>query len=164
MRPFGSSPGSDSSPLGEVEPLEAAHCRHFLELALDQDPERAAGVVVERPQLLDVDHDNLRAALGWALRNDPDRALLLGVSLWRYWLARGHFVEGAGWLERILEVAVTPSRERARALFALADPRRPEWSQRPAPGPRRRGSSRSRSSRVTRSTSCSRGFCAAPCC
>ena len=42
------------------------------------------------------------------------------MSLWRYWLARGHFVEGAGWLERILEVAVAPSRERARALFALA--------------------------------------------
>ena len=104
----------------EAETLEAAHCRHFLALALDQDPERAAGNLVERPQLLDVDHDNLRAALGWALRNDHERALLLGVSLWRYWLARGHFVEGVGWLEHILEVAVTPSPERGRALFALA--------------------------------------------
>ena len=104
----------------EAEPFEAAHCRHFLELALDHDPERATGVVVERPQLLDDDHDNLRAALGWALRSDPERALLLGVSLWRYWLARGHFVEGVGWLERILEVSVAPSRERVRALLALA--------------------------------------------
>jgi predicted ATPase len=104
----------------EVEPLEAAHCRHFLDLAADHDPDRTAGVVVERPQLLDVDHDNLRGALGWALRNDHERALLLGVSLWRYWLARGHFVEGAGWLERILDVATTPSRQRGRALFALA--------------------------------------------
>ena len=103
----------------EVEPLEAAHCRHFLELACDQDPERAS-VVVERPQLLDVDHDNLRAALGWALHHDHERALLLGVSLSQYWLARGHFVEGAGWLERILEVAVAPSRDRVRAIFALA--------------------------------------------
>jgi predicted ATPase/DNA-binding SARP family transcriptional activator len=110
----------------EVEQLEAAHCRHFLDLALANDPERTAGVVVERPQLLDVDHDNLRAALGWALRNDPEKALLLGVSLWRYWLARGHFVEGGGWLERILTVAVAPSRERARALFgqAILDARR----------------------------------------
>ncbi|NUT55020.1 MAG: hypothetical protein HOQ03_03415, partial [Thermoleophilia bacterium] len=102
----------------EVGQLEAAHCRHFLDLTLDQDPERAG--VVERPQLLDVDHDNLRAALGWALRNDPERALLLGVNLAQYWLARGHFAEGAGWLERILAVAVEPSRERARAIFALA--------------------------------------------
>ena len=104
----------------EVEALEAAHCRHFLDLALAHDPERTAGVVVERPQVLDVDHDNLRGALGWALRNDPERALLLGVSLWRYWLARGHFVEGAGWLARILELPLAPTRERARALFGLA--------------------------------------------
>jgi predicted ATPase/DNA-binding SARP family transcriptional activator/tetratricopeptide (TPR) repeat protein len=104
----------------EVEPLETAHCRYFLDLALANDPDRAAGVVVERPQLLDVDHDNLRGALGWALRNDPEQALLLGVSLWRYWLARGHFVEGANWLQRILELVVAPSRERARALFAQA--------------------------------------------
>jgi predicted ATPase len=104
----------------EVESLERAHCRHFLDLALAHDPERTSGVVVERPQLLDVDHDNLRAALGWALHNDPEQALLLGVSLWRYWLARGHFVEGADWLERILDQAVAPSRQQARALFGLA--------------------------------------------
>lgn len=103
----------------EAAPMEAAHCRHFLELAADEDPERA-GVVVERPQLLDADHDNLRAALNWALRHDHERALLLGLSLSPYWLARGHFSEGAGWLERVLEVAVDPSRERARAIFALA--------------------------------------------
>ncbi len=104
----------------EVEPFEAAHCRHFLDLARDNDPDRGSGLVIERPQILDVDHDNLRAALGWAVHNDHERALVLAVSLWRYWLARGHFVEGAGWLERILEVAVAPSTERARALFALA--------------------------------------------
>jgi predicted ATPase/DNA-binding SARP family transcriptional activator len=105
---------------GEAEAFESAHCRHFLQFALDHDPDRTAGVVVERPQLLDVDHDNLRAALSWAVRHDPPQALLLGVSLWRYWLARGHFVEGAGWLERILDAPSAPSPERARALFALA--------------------------------------------
>jgi predicted ATPase/DNA-binding SARP family transcriptional activator len=104
----------------EAEPFEAAHCAHFLRLAQEHDPERTSGVVVERPQVLDADHDNLRAALGWALRHDHARALSLGVSLWRYWLARGHFVEGAGWLERILEVPSAPSPERARAYFALA--------------------------------------------
>lgn len=105
---------------GEADAFDAAHCRHFLELAVGNDPDRASGIVVERPQVLDIDHDNLRAALGWAVRNDPGRALLLGVSLWRYWLARGHFVEGAGWLERVLALAPEPSPDRARALFALA--------------------------------------------
>ena len=105
---------------GEGDAFDAAHCRHFLAVAVESDPDRASGIVVERPQLLDVDHDNLRAALGWAVRRDPARALLLAVSLWRYWLARGHFVEGAGWLERILAVAPEASPERTRALFALA--------------------------------------------
>ena len=105
---------------GEAGTFEAAHCRHFVRLAAGTDPERATGIVVERPQLLDIDHDNLRAALGWAVRHDPAQALLLGVSLWRFWLARGHFVEGAGWLERLLAAAPAPSPLRVRALFALA--------------------------------------------
>jgi predicted ATPase/DNA-binding SARP family transcriptional activator len=105
---------------GEAAALESAHCAHFLERAWHHDPERASGIVVERPQLLDADHDDLRAALGWAVRHSPARALLLAVSLWRYWLARGHFVEGAGWLDRILAIPAPPTRERARGLFALA--------------------------------------------
>ncbi len=105
---------------GEAEAFESAHCRHFLDVARHHDPDRTTGLVLERPQLLDIDHDNLRAALGWAIGHDPARALLLAVSLWRYWLARGHFVEGAGWLERILAVPAAPSPERSRALFGLA--------------------------------------------
>ncbi len=92
----------------EEAALQAAHCAYFRQLALDHDPERRSGVVVARPQLLDEEHDNLRTALGWALRSDPDGALLLAVSLWRFWLARGHFVEGSGWLEQAL-AAASPS-------------------------------------------------------
>ncbi|MGA5304664.1 BTAD domain-containing putative transcriptional regulator [Nucisporomicrobium flavum] len=105
---------------GEADAFDAAHCRHFLRLAVDSDTDRASGIVVERPQALDIDHDNLRAALSWSVRHDPGQALLLGVSLWRYWLARGHFVEGSGWLEQVLAAAPEPSPEHARAWFALA--------------------------------------------
>ena len=73
-----------------------------------------------RPQLLDEEHDNLRAALGRALRTDPDEALRLAVSLWRFWLARGHFAEGSSWLERALPAASPRAGERSRALLALA--------------------------------------------
>jgi predicted ATPase/DNA-binding SARP family transcriptional activator len=103
---------------GEEAAFAAAHGRHFLAVARAGDPERST--VAERPQLLDADHDNLRAALGWAADHDPGQALQLAVSLWRYWLARGHFVEGAGWLDRVLEAVPEPSPDRYRALFALA--------------------------------------------
>ena len=153
-RPFGSSRGSDSSPRersSRWRPRTAGTSWTRVR------PGSGRQVGVERPQLLDVDHDNLRAALGWALRHDPERALLLGVTLSHYWLARGHFAEGAGWLERILEVAVVPSRDRVRAIFALAilDARSGLSDRLPrAPG---RGVSPSRTSWTTRPTPCPLG-------
>jgi predicted ATPase/DNA-binding SARP family transcriptional activator len=106
---------------GEEGALQAAHCTYFLRLTSDHDPDRHPGAVVAGPQSLDQEHDNLRAALGWSLRTDPDDALLLAVRMWRFWLARGHFVEGSRWLEHAL-AAASPSLhvERSRALLAIA--------------------------------------------
>jgi predicted ATPase/DNA-binding SARP family transcriptional activator len=104
---------------GERAAVQAAHRAYFLDLALRQDPDRHR-LAPYHPQQLDVEHDNLRAALALALSADPDRALLLAVSLWRFWLARGHFGEGAQWLRRALAAAPTaPGTERSRAALAL---------------------------------------------
>jgi hypothetical protein len=46
------------------------------------------GVVIEQPRLVDSEHDNLRAALRWACAHDPDTALRLVASLWRFWFIR----------------------------------------------------------------------------
>ncbi|MEU4559412.1 BTAD domain-containing putative transcriptional regulator [Actinoplanes sp. NPDC023936] len=106
---------------GEEAAVRAAHLGYFRRMAADHDPDRRRDVVEARPQLLDPDHDNLRAALDWSLWAEPDEALLLAVSLWRFWLARGHFVEGSRWLERTLAAAPrTSGAERSRALLGLA--------------------------------------------
>jgi tetratricopeptide (TPR) repeat protein len=76
--------------------------------------------VVEQPQLLDVEHDNLRAALAHSMQAAPDDALALAVGLWRFWMARGHYNEGADWLRRALEAAPDTGRLRAEALRGLA--------------------------------------------
>src|SRR3954470_21423573 len=104
----------------EVAALSAAHCAYFLAFAVDHNPERATGVVIEQPRLLDREHDNLRAALRWACAHDPETALRLVASLWRFWFLRGHAVEGARWVERALAVAPEPTRPRAAALIGLA--------------------------------------------
>ncbi|NMO54615.1 hypothetical protein HH310_25950 [Actinoplanes sp. TBRC 11911] len=118
IRQFGREQLANS---GEEAGTRTAHFEYYLRLAVDHDPDRRRDVVEARPQLLDEEHDNLRVALGRALRTDPDRALLLAVSLWRFWLARGHFAEGSRWLEEAL-AAASPDccEERARALLALA--------------------------------------------
>jgi predicted ATPase len=104
---------------GERTAVEAAHCAYFLKLAEDHDPDRQTVEKVPS-QLLDEEHDNLRTALGRALRTSPDKALRLAASLWRFWLARGHFAEGSAWLEQTLAVASPTAEHRSRALLALA--------------------------------------------
>lgn len=105
---------------GEQHELQMLHCRWYLELAQRRDPERSPGPVDVVPASLDVEHDNMRAALSFSLRHLPDIALQLAVALWRYWLARGLFAEGCRWVEAALAAAPEPSALRARALAALA--------------------------------------------
>ena len=105
---------------GEQTVQVRAHRRWYLAFAAAHDPERAAGVVNDTPQELDVEHDNLRAALASGLADDPAEALRLAVSLWRFWLARGHFAEGSRWLEATLAAAPERTPLRAKALLAAA--------------------------------------------
>jgi predicted ATPase/DNA-binding SARP family transcriptional activator len=105
---------------GETGALRDAHSAFFRELAAEYDPDGSATTRVERPQLLDLERGNLRAALGHSLDTAPDDALALAVSLWRFWMARGHYVEGVDWLQRALDAAADNGHLRAAALRGLA--------------------------------------------
>jgi non-specific serine/threonine protein kinase len=55
---------------------------------------------------LDREHDNLRAALQWALgRGLGTLGLRVAAGLWRFWLQRGHQREGRRWLAALLALA-----------------------------------------------------------
>ncbi len=74
---------------------------------------------------LDQEHENLRAALGWAIAaGERDIALpLVGVSmLWHFWRARCYFREGLQWTERALALTPPDERtyERAAAMLTAA--------------------------------------------
>jgi non-specific serine/threonine protein kinase len=119
----------------EAEALRRAHAAWMLDLGERAEPELtgpAAGAWLGR---LERDHDNLRAALGWAReRGEAEIGLRLVASIWRFWLARGHLREGRAWLEGLLALAPggatgnvgadagrehpVPDRVRARALRA----------------------------------------------
>jgi predicted ATPase/DNA-binding SARP family transcriptional activator len=105
---------------GEKGVRARAHRDWYVALAAAHDPERAVGVVNDTPQALEAEHDNLRAALSTGLADDPAVALRLAVSLWRFWLARGHFSEGSRWLEATLAAAPQRTGLRAQALLAAA--------------------------------------------
>src|SRR3954470_20364567 len=103
---------------GEEAALEEAHYDHYLGLARAADPECAPAGVTVHPEQLEIDHDNLRAALAWALRHDPQKALALAVYMWPMWLAGSHYQEGSRLLESALTAAPEPTALRTEALRA----------------------------------------------
>ena len=54
---------------------------------------------------LEVEHDNLRAALTWSLDSETALALRLAAALGRFWRMHGHPREGLSWLERALALS-----------------------------------------------------------
>ena len=113
-----STRASFSSRRARRRPLEARHHAFYLELARAADPEGAAAGPILAAGRLEADHDNLRAALGWALRDEPEQALRLAVHMWPMWMAGSHFQEGSRWLQAALAAAPAPTELRAEALRA----------------------------------------------
>ena len=105
---------------GEREATEAAHGTWALALA-DQAEAALPGPEWQASLArLELDHDNLRAALERSLSADMDRALRLAASMWQSWLWHGYLAEGRRSLGRALGGPPTPTVERARALVGLA--------------------------------------------
>ena len=104
---------------GEAEEIRRDHAEHFLALAQEADPELKGPDQFEWLRKLETEHDNTRAALGWALRRgETELALTLGGALWRFWYLRGHYGEGRRWIEAALAMEGSGTLE-ARAM-ALA--------------------------------------------
>lgn len=105
---------------GERKRLEAAHRAWYLAIAEAADRDLHPEVAADWPAArLEAEHDDLRAALASAIRDDPPTALRLACALWWFWMARGFFVEGARWLDDALAAAPAPTPHRIRALWAL---------------------------------------------
>jgi predicted ATPase/DNA-binding SARP family transcriptional activator len=107
---------------GDAETLRRRHAEHFLELAEEADPALDAGseqsIWLER---LGLEHDNLRAALGWLVSaSEPELELRLASALKNFWWVQGHLSEGRRWLEGALaRSAAAPKALRAYALTGL---------------------------------------------
>ncbi len=105
---------------GDTEAVRRKHAEYYVALAEQAEPELLGpdqGAWLDR---LEREHDNLRAALGWALdRGEEGLGLRLATALGRFWEVRGYLSEGQGWLERALSRwPGAPAPERAGALSA----------------------------------------------
>jgi predicted ATPase/class 3 adenylate cyclase len=102
----------------EAADVRTRHAAHFGALA-----ERAA-VGLHGPNemmwtaALEADHDNLRAALDWLSRTEPEAALALAARLGYFWHSIGQFTEGRQWFDRVLALP-QPNRPSPTHFMAL---------------------------------------------
>ncbi len=107
---------------GEEAIYQIRHVEECLRLAENtapwlEDSRQLAGL-----QAFEREHDNLRAALEFALVHAPEEALRLVYAMINFWFIHGYFVEGRSWAERALQAAEgcpIPDVLRSRGLCAL---------------------------------------------
>jgi predicted ATPase len=95
IREYGSEQLAEQS---EAGPIGQRHAAYYLALAEQAARALAGPTAVGWLARLDTEHDNLRAALRWALdQGDRGMALRLAGALWRFWAQRGYLSEGRRW-------------------------------------------------------------------
>jgi non-specific serine/threonine protein kinase len=103
---------------GESESMRRRHADYFVALAEQAAPELRGSQQKLWMDRLEDEHDNLRAALRWALVNDEvEIAARLGNALWDFWIRRSHLSEGRRWLGQVLALGTrVPATMRAKML------------------------------------------------
>jgi predicted ATPase/tRNA A-37 threonylcarbamoyl transferase component Bud32 len=107
----------------EAHNAHRAHANHYAALAEEAEPHLTRSGQAVWFDRLEIEHDNLRAALSWTqTHGQTSMGLRLGAALWRFWAARGHLREGYEHLARLLAMtgAEQPTLLRARVLNASA--------------------------------------------
>ena len=105
----------------EAASVRRNHALTFLELATATGPELRGPDIEHHLEVLRLEHDNMRAALAWALETDEgDCALRMSWSLWRFWQLHGHLTEGRSWTDQALALPSAAGRTRVRARALLA--------------------------------------------
>ena len=69
---------------------------------------------------LEVEHQNIRAAIDWYAQHDPFDALGLAAAMSRFCGVRGHFTEGRRRLKVLLELSGNGTSTRVKALTGAA--------------------------------------------
>ena len=105
---------------GEAEAIRRRHTAFFLSLAEEAEPKLRSGEQSPWFKRLEVEHDNLRAALRWTLeRQEAEMGLRLAGALMVFWRSCNHTSEGRNWFERVLGQPGAKARTPARAKAML---------------------------------------------
>jgi len=111
---------------GESETLREKHLEYFLYLAESASPHLIGAEQLNWLARLDVDYENMRTALNWALGRPPaESALRLAGALGFYWNMRDYLLEGVKWMDQALsrdwqKTSLAEKAARAKVLYCKA--------------------------------------------
>jgi predicted ATPase/class 3 adenylate cyclase len=104
---------------GEEQDMAHAHATAYLDLAEMAEVEILTSRQLYWLDRLTLDHDNLRAAVDWAIGNgETTLAQRLVGALWRFWQFRGHLVDAETRIADALALEGGDPNARAKALTA----------------------------------------------
>jgi predicted ATPase/class 3 adenylate cyclase len=112
---------------GEAVKARDRHLAYFMDYARRAEEQFSTSQRALWVNRLEVEHDNIRSAVGWGLENNPEAALQMVCSLAAFWLSRRYMTEGCNWCQAAISRAEASSlagpdvdQKRARAYSALA--------------------------------------------
>jgi predicted ATPase/class 3 adenylate cyclase len=106
---------------GEPGAVHDRHQQYFLAFAEQAETNVRTGAQRQWLDRLDIEHDNLRAALEWAKTKPDEFELKLAGALWLFWDLRGYWKEGRTRLHAALDRHPDASEAvKAKALYAAA--------------------------------------------
>src|SRR5215216_3153635 len=112
---------------GDTVDARNRHLAYFMDYARNAEEHFGTAQRLMWVNRLEVEHDNLRSALGWGLESDPESALQMVCSLAGFWLSRSYMTEGCNWCQAAISRAEALSlagpnldSTRAQAYSALA--------------------------------------------
>ncbi len=102
----------------EATVIPQRHAAWYLQLAEESAQGLDSTEQVRWLRQLEIEHDNLRAALRWALgQDDAPLALRLCAALWRFWESHSYLSEGYEWCMRALSLTNDAPALRADTLL-----------------------------------------------
>lgn len=104
---------------GDADEFRERHASLFIKLAEEADPKIRGVDQLKWLEILEGEHENLRAALEWSIASDraDDAARLIGALGW-FWFIRGYWQEAWRWLTTSLDMATDAEpRLRAKAIY-----------------------------------------------
>jgi tetratricopeptide (TPR) repeat protein len=87
---------------GDEQNLRRRHAQYFLSVAREAEPKLRTRETAEWLDLLETEHDNLRAALRWSIENEPELAVGIAAAISEFWTIHGHIREAEHWLDEVL--------------------------------------------------------------